>query len=129
MPSPAVHIRFVGMLSCERVEAIARSCIGALDAMPGEVRQWDVCVQPPLGLLPAGPYAVRAQARLADGGVVAIRTQGSELEDTLRDAVGGVRDLLLQEAAETGPQLPAWLPRAAGNAQALPGAAPTCRAC
>jgi hypothetical protein len=98
MPVPPVHIRFLGMLSSVRAESLARACISGLDAMYGAVARWDVCMQPPLAAWRSDGYAVRAQARLDDGGVISIRAQGTGLEATVRDAFQGMQELLLHES-------------------------------
>ena len=110
MPVPAVHVRFVGMLSSVRAEALARACIGGLDAMYGDVAHWDVCLQPPLSPWCKSGYAVRAQARLHDGSVISIRAQGGGLEETVRDAFDGIEELLLKEGGGAPSRHPAWLP-------------------
>jgi len=99
MPATAVHVRFVGMLSSLRAEALARDCISGIEAACGAVARWDVYLQPPLAPRSSSGYAVRAQAQLSDGSLLAIRAQGEELEDTVRDAFGGMRELLLQSAS------------------------------
>ena len=99
MPSPAIQVRFVGMLASVRAEALARACISGLDATYGEVARWEICLQPPLAPWFGSGYAVRAQAQLADGSVLSLRAQGGELEDTVRDAFDGIEELLLQENA------------------------------
>ena len=99
MPLSAVHVRSVGMLSSTRAEALAHACVSALDALYGEVIRWDVSLQPPLAPWYSSGYAVRAQAQLRDGGVIAIRAQGGDLEDTVRDAFDGIGELLLRESA------------------------------
>jgi hypothetical protein len=111
MSSPAVHVRFVGLLSSGRAEALARACIRGLDARYGGVACWDVCLQPPLAPWCSSGYAVRAQARMSDGSLISIRAQGSALEDTVRDAFDGIGELLLQEngGAPAAPH-PAWRP-------------------
>lgn len=106
MTLPAVHVRSVGMLSSTRAEALAHACVSALDAIYRDVIRWDVSLQPPLAPWVSSGYAVRAQARLRDGGVIAIRAQGGDLEDAVRDAFDGIQELLLQES---GP--PAAAPR------------------
>jgi hypothetical protein len=120
MPSPAVHVRFVGLLSSPRAEALARACISGLDAMYGDVERWEVCLHPPLAPWCSSGYAVRAQARMADGGVISMRAQGAELEATVRDAFDGIEALLLQEARGSAGRRPAWLPTRSGDTQALP---------
>lgn len=114
MPSPAVHVRFVGMLSSVRAEALARACISGLDDMYGDVAHWDVCLQPPLSPWCTSGYAVRAQARLQDGSVISIRAQGGGLEETVRDAFDGIEELLLKENAGAPARHPAWQPTADG---------------
>ncbi|HET8747411.1 MAG TPA: hypothetical protein VFM98_17560 [Ramlibacter sp.] len=103
MSTSAVHVRFVGMISSRRAEALARACISGLDAACGAVARWDVCLQPPLMPRGSSGYAVRAQAQLSDGSLLAIRAQGEALEETVRDAFGGMRELLLH-AADGCPQ-------------------------
>ncbi|MEJ8836607.1 hypothetical protein [Ramlibacter sp. AN1133] len=118
MPSPAVHIRFVGLLSSSRAEALARACISGLDAMYAEVARWDICLQPPLAPWCTSGYAVRAQAHLNDGSLISIRAQGSELEATVRDAFDGIEELLLQQAEPESPQR-GWLPTSAADTLSL----------
>jgi hypothetical protein len=96
MPTSAVHVRFVGMLGSERAEALARAFISGLDALHGIVAHWDVCLQPPLAPWGDSGFAVRAQARMNDGCLVAIRAQGPELEDTVREAFDGLASMLLE---------------------------------
>ena len=103
MPTPAVHVRFVGMLSCVRAEALARACISGLDGMDDDVAHWDVCLQPPLAPWCSSGYAVRAQARMNDGSLVSIRAQGSELEETVRDAFDGIEQLAFALRLGAGP--------------------------
>jgi hypothetical protein len=113
MPTPFVHVRFVGLLSSPRAEALARACIHGLDARYGEVARWDIGLQPPLAPCSSSGYAVRAQAQLQDGSVVSIRTQGAVLEDTVRDAFDGIEELLLHETGAPAACQPAWLPTGA----------------
>ncbi|GAB3659434.1 hypothetical protein [Ramlibacter alkalitolerans] len=119
MPAPAVHVRFVGLLSSVRAEALARACIRGLDATYGDVACWDVCLQPPLAPWCSSGYAVRAQARMNDGSMISIRAQGSGLEDTVRDAFDGIEGLLLQEAGAHAAAHPAWRPTATDDARSL----------
>lgn len=91
-----IAVRFVGLLHSVPAEAAAHDCIRALDALCPEVTGWEVRVQPPLGAGVADGYAVRVQARLADGGVLAIRAQAAELVETVRDAFDGMGQLLRQ---------------------------------
>jgi hypothetical protein len=119
MSSPAAHVRFVGLLSSVRAEALARECISGLDARYGDVACWDVCLQPPLAPWRISGYAVRAQARMNDGCVISLRAQGGELEATVRDAFEGIEELLLQQGtASAAPQL-AWLPVAGAEPLSL----------
>ena len=112
MSLPAVQVRFVGMLSSLRAEALARACISGLDDMYGDVSHWDVCLQPPLSPWCKSGYAVRAQARLRDGSVISIRAQGGGLEQTVREAFDGMEELLLKEGGGEPSRHPAWLPSA-----------------
>lgn len=109
MSLPAVHVRFVGMLSSANADALARACIAGLGSACGEVARWDVCLQPPLASACGSGYVVRAQACLNDGSVVSIRAQGDALEGTLRDAFDGIWGLLLQEGTAGAPQPSAWV--------------------
>jgi len=118
MPTPAVQVRFVGMLASVRAEALARARIGGLDAMYGAVARWDVCLQPPLTPWCTGGYAVRAQARLADGSTISIRSQGSGLEETVGDAFDGIEELLLQEGTLSSPHAD-WLSTQAAHTRSL----------
>jgi hypothetical protein len=97
MPTAAVDLRFVRMLSSERAEEAAHACIRALDPVSGEVTGWEVSVQPPLPAWPEAGYAVRVQARLAGGGIVASRAQASGLLESVHHAFGGMGEMLLQE--------------------------------
>jgi hypothetical protein len=106
------------MLSSVRAEALARACISGLDAMYGEVARWEVCLQPPLAPWCTSGYAVRAQAHLQDGSLVSIRAQGSDLEETVRDAFDGIEELLLQESTGEPPHQ-AWLPTLGADTRAL----------
>ena len=121
MPLPAVHVRFVGLLTETRAEALARERIRGLDAMYGDVARWDVCLQPPLAPWVSSGYAVRAQAQLHDGSVFSIRAQGSELEATVRDAFDGIGELLLHQ--DGAPQ-PDWLRTVAGKTHSAIGLEP-----
>jgi hypothetical protein len=114
MPVPAVHVRFVGMLSSARADALARACIRGLDDMYGDVARWEVCLQPPLSPWCTSGYAVRAQASLHDGSVISIRAQGGGLEETVRDAFDGIEELLLKESGGAPSRHPAWLPTVEG---------------
>lgn len=116
MSLPAAHVRFVGMLSADGAEAVARGCIAGLERVYGDVKGWDVCVQPPLASWPCGGYAVRVQARLADGGMISIRSQGGELLATVRDAFEGLEELLQQDG-ERPDRTHGWLPTLAGDAR------------
>jgi hypothetical protein len=119
MSPPAVHVRFVGMLSCVRAEALARARISGLDAMYGGVARWEVCLQPPLAPWCTSGYAVRAQARLDDGSTISIRAQGTGLEETVADAFDGIEELLLQEGGAADARPPGWLPTAAADTQSF----------
>lgn len=98
MTRSSVPIRFVGMLSSPRAEAVAREWMRALEARCGGISRWEVRVQPPLVSCPDAGYAVRAQARLVDGSVLAIRAHGRELLTALGEAFGTLGDLLAQES-------------------------------
>ena len=110
MHSAAVHIRFAGLLSSARAEALARSCISGLDAMYGGVRRWEVCLQPPLAPWCSSGYAVRARAHLNDGSLISLQAHGLDLEATVRDAFEGIEELLLQEREAAGAPRRGWLP-------------------
>ena len=116
MPAPAIHVRFVGMLSSVRAEALARARISGLESMYGGVARWDVCLQPPLAPWCTSGYAVRAQARLDDGSTISIRAQGSALEETVADAFDGIEELLLQEADARAPE---WMPTLSADTQSF----------
>lgn len=116
MRPPTNHVRFVGMLSSDAAEAVARGCIAGLERVYGEVKAWDVCVQPPLASWPGAGYSVRVQARLADGGVISIRAQGGELLGSVRDAFEGLEELLQQDGERADPAH-GWLPTLAGEAR------------
>jgi hypothetical protein len=117
MPTAAVDLRFLSMLSSERAEAAAHACIRALDpVVSGEVTGWEVSVQPPLAAWPEAGYAVRVQARLAGGGILATRAQASGLLESVQHAFGGMGEMLQQEL---GGLLPAgWMGPARGGAPA-----------
>ena len=119
MSSPAVHVRFVGMLSSVRAEALTRARISGLDAMYGGVARWDVCLQPPLAPWCTSGYAVRAQARLDDGSTISIRAQGLGLEETVGDAFDGIEELLLQEGGSADARGPAWMPTLSSDTQSF----------
>ena len=116
MPSPLVHVRFVGLLTSTRAEVLARERMSGIDARYRDVARWDVCLQPPLAPWVSSGYAVRAQAQLHDGSVLSIRAQGSELEATVRDAFDGIEELLL--LTEGAPQ-PDWRRTMAGGMPSL----------
>ena len=118
MPSPAIQVRFVGMISSARAEALARARISGLDAMYGGVARWDVCLQPPLAPWCTSGYAVRALARLDDGSTISIRAQGTALEETVADAFDGIEELLLQEGSADA-RSPAWLPTLSADTQSF----------
>ena len=119
MQTPAVHIRFVGLLASTPAEVLARACIGRLATMYGDIARWDVCLQPPVPPWVSSGYAVRAQARLQDGSVLAIRAQGEALEATVCDAFDGIEELLRQENGGAGAPRVAWPPTLGGHPQPL----------
>ena len=116
MNAATVHVRFLGMLSSGRAEALVRACAGGLDALFREIACWEVSLQPPRASWGAGGYAVRAQARLNDGSILSIRAQGSDLEDAVQEAFDGLGELLQDTDALAAAG--AWRP---SQAAALPG--------
>ena len=119
MPSPAIHVRFVGMLNSVRAEALARARISGLEAMYGGVARWEDCLQPPLAPWCTSGYAVRAQARLDDGGTISIRAQGTGLEETVADAFDGIEELMLQEHNPGDTQAHGWRPTLSTDTQSF----------
>jgi len=97
MQTPAVQVRFVGMLCSVSADALARACTRGLDALHGGVACWDVSLQPPLAPWSDSGYAVHAQARMDDGSVLSTRAHGAELERAVREAFEAIDLLLLQE--------------------------------
>jgi hypothetical protein len=117
MPMAAVDLRFLSMLSSEHAEAAAHACIRALDpVVSGEVTGWEVSVQPPLAGWPEAGYAVRVQARLAGGGIVATRAQASGLLESVHHAFGDMGEMLLQELG--GLPAAGWMAPAGGGTPA-----------
>jgi hypothetical protein len=99
MSQSAAIVRFIGMLASPRAEAVVRECIAAVEQRCRERARWEVSVQPPLATAGEAGYAVRAQAQLADGSTITIRSDASELLQAVRDAFDGVEQLLKEVGA------------------------------
>jgi hypothetical protein len=83
-----VALRFVGMLACDRALQAAQGCLSTLQP-EHPVLDWQVRVDPPQSPC-GGAYAVRVQARLASGALVATRADASDVAAAVRDAFDGV---------------------------------------
>lgn len=94
----AVALRFVGMLACDRALAAARGCLSTLEPVHPVV-DWDVRVDPPQSQR-GGAYAVRVQARLASGAVVATRVDAADAAAAVRDAFDDVAACLRRVLAD-----------------------------
>ena len=91
--NPPVDLRFVGMLASDRAAAAAHGCLSALDPVHPKVLNWQVRVDPPLSPRD-GAYAVRVQALLASGALVATRADGADVATAVRDAFDGIASYL-----------------------------------
>jgi hypothetical protein len=89
-----VDLKFVRMLSSESAAAATLHRIGLLGSVHAGIDHWSVQMEPPAAAQGAASYAVRVQAQLKDGAVLAIRAHDADLVTAVHSAFTGMEQAI-----------------------------------